>query len=198
MSKIRHHDSRRKGGSHKRAAMRIAVFLYSIGIQPQFGRASWATAFEDLTARYTSLPNELRHKARIKGRMLIHERDLMTVAKAIHLDPPQPPRKAPNQKQPQGTGRGLPKCCRCKTWAFKSIWATRRAAEVFCVNAKAPWLHAYECPYGNGWHVGHMRKDCAGEAQHAVHDYRSRAKESLVSETSVRNQTTTDAHAKGA
>jgi hypothetical protein len=152
--------------------MRIAVFLYAIEIQPQFNGAGWWKAFEDLTAQYTSLPKELRRKARAKGRMLIREHGLEAIAKSIYPEPPQPMRKAPEQKQTPGSGHGLPKCRWCKTWAFKSIWSTREAAEIFCADAKDPELHAYKCPHGNGWHVGHTRKHCAGEAQNVVHGCR--------------------------
>jgi len=136
--------------------MRLTVFLDAIGVQPNCEGQNWTQILNSLLKQYQLLPVELRREARRQGRMLIHDEGLTAIAAAIVSGPPPTP---PKLRRPGQLDRGKAKCSRCGTWNLKSIWETREAAETFCLNSNDSGLRAYECPHGNGWHVGHRREE---------------------------------------
>ena len=146
MSKKRNNNRNRR---YRKTAMRIAVFLDSIGVKPACNGNDWIEVFLSLTSQYKALPVELRGDARRQGRMLIRDIGLEVLASAIIPGPcPTPPK----------TAQALPKCPRCKSWGHKASWSSEKAVEEFCARSKDPGLLPYKCPFGYGWHAGHSRK----------------------------------------
>jgi hypothetical protein len=149
----RNSRNRSKHRNNRKTAMRLAVFLDAIGLEPDCEGQNWTQVLQSLSNQYQSLPVELKRDARLRGRMLIREEGLTEIAAAILSGPPPTP---PKPQRPRTPGRT--KCSFCRTWDFKSIWNTREDAERFSLQSKDLSLHAYKCPHGNGWHLGHCRK----------------------------------------
>ena len=155
--KNRKSQTRRK---NKRAAIRIAVFLTTIGVQPRCEGRSWAEILTGLLNQYQSVPIELRREARRNGRILIREQGLLAIVPSVVTGPVQP---LPKPRHPQAPAIRRAKCPQCRTWNFKSIWPNREAAEEFCLHSGDVGLQPYPCPHGNGWHTGHSKAHRSGQ-----------------------------------
>jgi hypothetical protein len=150
---------------NKRAAIRIAVFFDTIGIQPRCEGRSWAEILMGLLNQYQSVPIELRREARRHGRILIREQGLLAIATSVVSGPA---RALPKPRSPQAPAVCRAKCPQCRTWDFKSIWPNKEAAEEFCWHSGDGGLQPYPCPYGNGWHAGHSKAHRNGQSR-AIH-----------------------------
>jgi hypothetical protein len=78
---------------NRKMAMRLAIFLDAIGIQPVCEGQNWTEILANLSDQYRSQPVKLRREARVQGRMMIREEGLATVAAAIVSGPPPTPPK---------------------------------------------------------------------------------------------------------
>jgi hypothetical protein len=148
-------------------ALRLALYLYWVGIDPHVSGTSYREYLSQLTSLYCAIPCELRREARREGRRLIKEAGGVEPA-AAHLLPE--PRLPPTITGPwkRSYEKRLehmlswppetPPCLECRIGGVlpKRSWPSREAAEQSRILQNDPHLASYPCPYQSGyWHLGH-------------------------------------------
>jgi hypothetical protein len=148
-------------------ALRLALYLYGVGIDPHVSGASYREYLAQLTPRYCAVPAQLRQKARIEGRKLIRETGGVEHA-ASHLLPepalvleitgPWKKGYEKHLKRMLTWGPETPPCLECRIGGVlpKRSWPSRETAEESRLLQNDPFLNSYPCPYQPGyWHLGH-------------------------------------------
>ena len=148
-------------------ALRLALYLSWIGIDPHVSGASYREYLSQLTRAYCSVPAQLRKEGRRQGRRMIREAGGIEPA-ASHLLPE--PKLAPaiagpwrrayekRLKRMLNWGPETPPCLECRIGGVlpKRSWPSREAAEESRIQQNDPHLVSYPCPYRLGfWHLGH-------------------------------------------
>jgi hypothetical protein len=132
--------------SDKNRALRLFLYLHSVGQTPSVRAASYFELAAVLSKEYNDLPLDVRNSSRLLGRKLIRRAGLKKAYQSI-------PNVAPFEISPRH------KCLTCRVRKLnkpKSIWATKEDAEAFCSYFKG--FTPYPCPVGNGWHVTHPKR----------------------------------------
>jgi hypothetical protein len=148
-------------------ALRLALYLYWVGIDPHVSGASYREYLSQLAPVYCSIPAQLRKEGRRQGRRVIREAGGVELA-ASHLLPE--PKLAPaiagpwrrayekHLKRMRNWGPETPPCLECRIGGVlpKRSWPSREAAEESRILQNDPQLISYRCPYQPGyWHLGH-------------------------------------------
>jgi hypothetical protein len=159
----------------QRRALRLALYLSSIGISTVTSAASYKQWAAGLQAQYNALEIGQRRLARQAGRQLIRESGSLKIAAAslknpiirvtgARISPPAIPR--PREEQFAYISRRwsalTPPCprCRMRNGFPKRSWPTREwADEVWQRQHDRDSLRVFECPGQPGfWHLGHIRQ----------------------------------------
>ena len=156
--------------SHRRQALRLALYLSCAQIMPQFSGHSYRDDEASFTRQFQNLAIEIRREARRTGRRLIREANGLEAA-ACHLLPaPRPPltKHAKWQRQcarylnrMQSWPADTPPCPQCRIFRLfpKRSWPSREQAEAVRQRQNDPRLAVYECPIQPGfWHLGHSSR----------------------------------------
>ena len=148
-------------------ALRLALYLSWIGIDPHVSGASYREYLTQLTAVYCSVPSRLRRYGRRQGRRAIREAGGVEAAASHLLPQPKlattisgPWRRAYEKrlKSMLNWGPETPPCLECRIGGVlpKRSWPSREAAEESRIQQNDPHLVSYPCPYLPGyWHLGH-------------------------------------------
>jgi hypothetical protein len=132
--------------SDKKRALRLFLYLHSIGHTPRLRAANYFELAAILSKEYGDLPPDVRKLSRLLGRELVRAAGLRAASKSI-------PDATLFEMSPR------PKCQACRVKKLdkpKSVWQSKEDAEAFCscFTRFAP----YPCPAGNGWHVAHRKR----------------------------------------
>ncbi len=160
----------------KHGALRLALYLHCVGIDPMPVGQSYRQQFAALLALYESLDIATRKNARRLGRQAM--RNAGSLEKAAHgliaetAHPPfidrkriaviieQMPRKEMFKRIRNGWSRRTPPCvsCRMSNGFPKRSWPSREMAEdVRLRQHDRDTLRVYSCPAMPGfWHLGHL------------------------------------------
>lgn len=148
-------------------ALRLALYLYRVGIAPRVSGSSYREYLSQLNPLYCSVPAQLRQEGRREGRKVIREAGGVEPA-ASHLLPE--PKLAPaitgpwkqayekRLKRMLTWGAETPPCLECRIGGVlpKRSWPSLEAAEESRIKQNDPNLVSYPCPYQPGyWHIGH-------------------------------------------
>jgi hypothetical protein len=133
--------------SDKKRALRLFVYLHSVGHTPSLRAANYFELAAILFKEYCDLPPDIRKLSRLLGRKLIREAGLRAASGSI-------PDAMPFEMSPR------PKCPTCRVKKLnkpKSVWQSKEDAEAFCSCFRR--FAPYRCPAGNGWHVAHRKRE---------------------------------------
>lgn len=153
-------------------ALRLALYLFHIGIDPQVSGASYHEYLSELTPVYCSVPGPLRKRGRREGRKAIREAGGVEPASS-HLLPE--PKLAPaisgpwkrsyekHFKRMLNWSPETPPCLECRIGGFlpKRSWPSREAAEASRIVQNDPRLVSYPCPISRGFGISAMAVDGA-------------------------------------
>ncbi len=149
---------RRKTMKRRRAAWRIAIYLFAISVKPDIRSRNWLECRRGLLKQYSALPAAVKAEARRQGRRQIRDAGLAVLGSAIVALPKQKIR----QPVPTPDPSARPKCAVCRSqWGPKALWPTQEEAEQFLVRiGDSGRMRAYCCPSAFGFHVGRMPGRC--------------------------------------
>jgi hypothetical protein len=151
-------------------ALRVALYLYRLGIDPHVSGASYREYLRQLTPLYCSVPAQLRREARREGRKVIRETGGVEPAASHLLPEPSLPLEISGPwkkgyekhlKRMLAWGPDTPPCLDCRIGGVlpKRSWPSRETADESRLLQNDPLLDSYPCPYQPGyWHIGHRSR----------------------------------------
>jgi hypothetical protein len=151
---------RRNSVKISRQVRRLAIYLDMVGVHPHCIGQSWKELHRNLVYQYLILTKEQKRVARLDGRKRIREVGFVAASDELLADrafTSQPPEHA------ESTITNGNKCPHCQSRKPKVIWESKAFAEAFCAGNGDTGLHEYPCPYGYGWHIGHLHQNNIGE-----------------------------------
>jgi hypothetical protein len=134
--------------SDKRHAIRLFIYLRTVGKAPALRAANYFELAAMLLKHYQDLPPEVRQRARRLGKKLI-----CTVGYRVAYNSRENMLLFDAEITPRA------KCPNCRVERLnkqKAIWEMKEDVEAFC--SCFPKFTPYECPAGNGWHVSSQRR----------------------------------------
>lgn len=155
--------------STRRSAMRLALFLGCIDVEPDLNGSTYKEHLAALTGQFLSLDLELRKEARRRGRKRIRAAPGLEMAAGhlIPILPPTPPTPGRWARKYELSRRKMqhwppetPPCavCRMGCGLPKRSWPSQEIAERIRLRQNDPRLVVYECPAQPGfWHLGRRK-----------------------------------------